>query len=63
VGYYYDADGKGHGFLLDNGSYTTLDPPGSTYTQANGINDSRQIVGSYVDAAGNAHGFLATPVP
>jgi probable HAF family extracellular repeat protein len=46
------------GFLLDNGSYTTLGVPGSNNTVANGINASGQIVGAYRDAAGNAHGFL-----
>ena len=56
---YTDA---GYGFLLDNGSYTTLDVPGSIHpqqfnendgslgTQAYGINDSGQIVGVYKDA-------------
>jgi probable HAF family extracellular repeat protein len=38
-------------------SFTTLDPPGSTYTEAYGINNSGQIVGKYVDAGGQ-HGFL-----
>jgi probable HAF family extracellular repeat protein len=52
-----------HGFLLDNGTYTTLDVPGSTSTQAWGINDSGEIVGTYADAGGGQHGFLATPVP
>jgi uncharacterized membrane protein len=32
----------GNGFLLDQGTYTTLDAP-----NANGINDSGQIVGAY----------------
>ena len=31
---------------------------GSTYTFANGINDSGQIVGEYYDAGGTQHGFL-----
>src|SRR5262249_11051263 len=60
VGYYSDATGQ-HGFLYDQGSYITLDAPGSNGipgTQAYGINASGQIVGSYVDAAGNGHGFL-----
>jgi probable HAF family extracellular repeat protein len=52
-----------HGFLLDQGSYTTLDVPGSSYTFATGVNASGQIVGCYIDAAGGQHGFLATPVP
>jgi uncharacterized membrane protein len=52
----------GHGFLLDQGHYTTLDVPGSTWTEAYGINASGQIVGYYHDDRGR-HGFLATPVP
>src|SRR5262249_38493886 len=38
--------------------YTTLDVPGSIFTNAQGINPSGQIVGVYGDAAGLAHGFL-----
>jgi probable HAF family extracellular repeat protein len=91
VGAYTDAAGNGYGFLLENGTYTTLDfvpsginelgqivggnllfdhgnyttldVPGSTWTEANGINNLGQIVGYYRDANGGAHGFLATPVP
>jgi probable HAF family extracellular repeat protein len=62
VGFYTDAQNNSHGFLLDQGSYTTLDAPGSTQTFAHGINASGQIVGAYDDAGGR-HGFLATPVP
>jgi hypothetical protein len=62
VGNYRDAADNLHGFLLDQGSYTTLDPPGSSRTIASGINASGQIVGHY-DAADGEHGFLATPVP
>jgi hypothetical protein len=61
VGAYEDVGGR-HGFLLDHGIYTTVDVPGSTLTEARGINDSGQIVGDCSDAGGN-HGFLATPVP
>jgi probable HAF family extracellular repeat protein len=63
VGYYLDVFNVVHGFLLDNGSYTMLDVPGSTGTWAYGINDSGQIVGYYYDASEGQHGFLATPVP
>src|SRR5262249_14893675 len=53
------SDGStGHGFLPDQGSYTTLDVPGSNGTQANGINAAGQVVGWYRDAAGNIHAFL-----
>jgi hypothetical protein len=64
VGLYSGAAGQ-HGFLLDNGSYTTLDVPSATNTYAaTGINASGQIVGSYFDLTkyGN-HGFVATPTP
>src|SRR5262245_2109304 len=47
----------GHGFLLDQGSYTTIDVPGAQATFATGINDSGQIVGWYLDAGGGQHGF------
>src|SRR5215470_16738908 len=40
-------------------SFTTLDVPG-TSSQASGINDSGQIVGTIGDATGTAHGFLDT---
>jgi probable HAF family extracellular repeat protein len=42
---------------FSDGSYTTIDVPGASATQASGINDSGQIVGSY-DAATATHGFL-----
>src|SRR5437660_504131 len=45
VGSYYDAAYIHHGFLYDQGGYTTLDVPDSNYTHASGINASGQIVG------------------
>jgi hypothetical protein len=50
-----------HGSLLSGGAYSTLDIPGSTYTQPNGINDSGQIVGYYV-STGLFHGFVLIAV-
>jgi probable HAF family extracellular repeat protein len=47
VGSYSDAAYLHHGFLYDQGSYTTLDVPGANYTHASGINDSGQVVGYY----------------
>ena len=39
-------------------AYTTIDPPGSTYTLADSINDKGQIVGTYIDSSSVEHGFL-----
>jgi probable HAF family extracellular repeat protein len=46
-----------HGYLLDNGRFTTIDVPGAP-TQALGLNDRGQVVGTYIDAGGAFHGFL-----
>ncbi|MEK9282795.1 Ig-like domain-containing protein [Bradyrhizobium sp. ISRA442] len=49
-----------HGFLYNNGTYTSIDipfvSPASTFPYA--INDSGQITGYYYDATGIGHGFL-----
>jgi hypothetical protein len=50
-----------HAFLLDDGEFTTIDPPGASgaLTAATGINDHGQVVGYYFEADGiTAHGFL-----
>jgi probable HAF family extracellular repeat protein len=39
-------------------TYTTIDVPGATNTEANGINSSGQIVGQYVDSHNGLNGFL-----
>jgi probable HAF family extracellular repeat protein len=59
VGTFTDFAGSGyHGFLLDKGSFITIDPPGATGgTEAGGINELGQIVGEFADASGQ-HGFL-----
>jgi hypothetical protein len=56
-GFYIDAGGTNHGFLLDFGQLITLDAPGSTFTQALGLNNKGQVVGTFMDAAGT-HGFV-----
>jgi probable HAF family extracellular repeat protein len=47
-----------HGFLLDSGNFTTLDYPGAIHTNAFGINNAGDIVGTYFTAPNAAHGFL-----
>jgi hypothetical protein len=39
-------------------TFTTIDPPGSTFTLALDINASGDIVGNYVTADGRTHRFL-----
>jgi hypothetical protein len=56
------SNGKMVGYLLRrSGDVTILYVPGSSQTQALGINDQREVVGDYTDAAGNVHGFTWTP--
>jgi hypothetical protein len=40
VAWFFGADYKSHGFLLNNRSYTTLDVPGADGTEAHGIDAS-----------------------
>jgi probable HAF family extracellular repeat protein len=40
-----------HGFLLDRGTFSTVDFPGSVFTELSGINPQGDIVGNYVDAS------------
>jgi probable HAF family extracellular repeat protein len=58
VGFYVDSTGNTHGYLLNTGTLTSLNFPGSTFTAAFGINNSGAIVGVYVDSGGTQHGFL-----
>ena len=46
------------GFVDEGGTITTIDPFGSTFTQALGVNDLGEIVGFYTDATGNQHGYI-----
>jgi uncharacterized membrane protein len=57
-GFYIDQNNVNHGFLLNFGSFKTLDFPGGTGTQALGLNNRGQVVGSYTDSAGMTHGFV-----
>ncbi len=52
-------DGHNHGFLLRDGKFTTIDPPGSVFTGAIGISPPGDIVvGVYKTADLTSHGFL-----
>jgi uncharacterized membrane protein len=60
VGQYVDTTGRGHGYLLRNGVFTTIDVPDSSVTVAAGIAPNGDIVGRFNDAAlpRARHGFL-----
>jgi uncharacterized membrane protein len=57
VGRYTGSDGKNHGYLLHQGTFTTIDV-GTTYTAALGINSHGDVVGQYQEAGGRYRGFL-----
>jgi probable HAF family extracellular repeat protein len=60
VGFFSNATGE-HGFLYENGAYTTIDYPGATYTQVFGMNNAGDIVGAFGGAGGITCGFIAEP--
>jgi uncharacterized membrane protein len=53
---YVDTSGT-HGFLMHQGSFTTIDVPDATATFARGLNAQGDVVGGYMDTSGR-HGFL-----
>ena len=64
VGNYYGHDGHTHGFIYQNGKFTTVDAPGAVYTSLNAINNNGEIVGGYLTPSeypgelANAHGLI-----
>jgi membrane-associated phospholipid phosphatase/uncharacterized membrane protein len=48
----------GHGFVLIDGRFTTVDVPGSLGGGTFGINNRREVVGGYYDGSGVLHGFV-----
>src|SRR5206468_6811290 len=54
---YFLTDNLYHGFLFDGQTFTTIDFPSESGTQALDINDAGQVVGIYTDQNGQDHGF------
>ena len=52
-----DSSQTRHAFIWNNGTFSTITPPGASGTTAIGINDSGHVVGTFVNASGR-HGFL-----
>ncbi len=57
VGFYLPTADTSLGFLDTGGTISSIDPFGSTFTQALGINNTGEIVGFYSDANGVQHGY------
>jgi PEP-CTERM motif len=58
VGFYQTTNTTSTGFVDEGGTITSIDPFGSTFTQALGVNDLGEIVGVYNDAMGAQHGYI-----
>ena len=59
TGLYTDTTGT-HGYVINEGNFTSFDFPGAVGTAAWDINPSGAIVGAYTSADTLMHGFLAT---
>jgi hypothetical protein len=57
-GWYSTAPGTRHGYILSDGIVTTIDYPGTSFTQVNGITDTGTVFGHFRDASGVFHGFV-----
>ena len=58
VGFYNSQDGNQHGFVLRDGEFITIDVPGATTSEGNGIDPQGDAVGRYVTPDGNTHGYF-----
>ena len=56
--FFLEGDKGRHGFLRDGETFSRLDVPGATSTEAHGMNNAGHIVGTFVDSNGGRHGFL-----
>jgi hypothetical protein len=54
------SNGVTFSWLISDGKLTTFQFPGGSDTQALGINNHDEIVGSYLDGSGVMHGFVLT---
>jgi len=59
----YETGGPRHAVLINKGHFVKVDPfgeLGTNWSQAHGINDRGDLVGTYRDSSGGQHGFLLT---
>jgi probable HAF family extracellular repeat protein len=62
AGYYQDGQLNIHGFLYQNGKFTTIDHPNTSGTGLHGINDDGIIVGGWAPEKGGFANFKGIPV-
>lgn len=63
-GLYVDASKRVHGFILHEGTITSIDYPGADYTDVRGIGPDGTVVGTYANNGEEAvafHGFKRSP--
>jgi hypothetical protein len=58
VGVFTDSAGNTHGYVLNNGKYTSIDVPGAVFTFAGGGNAQGDVVGQFTNANGVNSAFL-----
>jgi hypothetical protein len=58
AGYYQDDGGELHGFLLTDGTVSTVDYPGAEGTIVYGINNAGEMAGIWGDRNDNPHAFV-----
>jgi probable HAF family extracellular repeat protein len=60
-GFYIDQAGATHGFLELNGTFTTVNRPGTTFNQVLGLNNRGQAAGFFQDAQQQNHAWIRKP--
>lgn len=60
VGFSTGNQGRTSSWLMHDGQLVSFQYPGGSDTQAFGVNDSDEIVGSYLNHSGVMHGFVLT---
>ena len=56
-GWYVDEVGR-HGYVLRDGVVNTIDYPGASFTQVNGVTDTDAVIGHFIGSDGHFHGFV-----
>jgi len=56
-GWYVDGSGR-HGYVLKDGVVNTINYPGASFTQVNGVTDTEIVIGHFIGSDGHFHGFI-----